>query len=84
MKAAVEGESGVMIGFVREETADGSYRMHSRRIPIAEVMMYERKLPEDFINERGNDVTDEFVEWCRPLIGGDIPEYIDFQEEYRK
>ena len=84
LKAAVEGESGVMIGFVREETADGSYRMHSRRIPIAEVMMYERKLPEDFINERGNDVTDEFVEWCRPLIGGDIPEYIDFQEEYRK
>ncbi|MFR2692719.1 MAG: hypothetical protein ACLTBV_19050 [Enterocloster bolteae] len=38
-------------------------------IPIKEVMMYERIIPEEYINERGNDVTDAFVKWCRPLIG---------------
>ncbi len=84
LKAAMNGESGVMVGFIRDETEDGSYRMHTRMIPIHEVMMHERKIPEDYINERGNDVTDKFVEWCRPLIGVGIPDYIDFQEEYQK
>ncbi len=84
LKAAMNGESGVMVGFIRDETEDGSYQMHTRMIPIHEVMMYERKIPEDYINARGNDVTEKFVERCRPLIGAEIPDYIDFQEEYRK
>ena len=84
LKAAMRGEGGTMVGFIREETEDGSYKMHIRMIPIEEVMMYERTLPAEYINERGNDVTQAFVDWCRPLIGSEIRDYIDFQELYRE
>lgn len=83
-EAAHSGQTGVMVSFVREDCADGSYRMHPGTVPIQEVMMYERKVPESYINERGNDVTDAFVAWCRPLADIEHREFIDFQEVYRK
>ena len=82
LKAAIEGQSGVMVGFVREETSDQSYRMRIRMIPIKEVMLHERILPKEYINERGNDVTDDFITWCRPLIGSKLSDFIDFQESF--
>lgn len=84
LKAAVDGAGGVMIGFIREETADGSYRIRVERIAIEEVMMHERVLPEAYINRRGNDVTPAFIDWCRPLIGPELRDFIDFREEKQK
>lgn len=81
LKAARNGESGIMIGFIRENT--DSYSIRTERIPISQVMMYERRIPDSFITERGNDVTEEFTRWCRPLIGEELPDYIDFQALYR-
>ena len=81
LKAAVAGQSGVMVGFIRDEEAekiDGVYRMHTEMIPIKEVMMYERTIPKSYLNERGNDVTEEFIRWCRPLIGPELRDFIDF------
>lgn len=83
LKAAMEGQSGVMAGIIREESGDGGYHTHIRMIPIKEVMLHERILPDNYINERGNDVTEEFVHWCRPLIGPPLPDFVDFQEEYK-
>lgn len=80
LRAAIRGEGATMVGFFREETEDGSYKIRLQMIPIKEVMMYEKKIPESYINERGNDVTDEFVEWCRPLIGPKLRDFIDFKE----
>lgn len=80
LKAAMNGDSGVMVGFIREDEPDGTYHMTVRMIPIAEVMMHERVMPESYINERGNDVTEEFLNWCRPLIGPKLRDFIDFQE----
>ena len=40
-------------------------------------MMTERKLPEEFINQRGNGVTEEFKTWCRPLLGSPLPKLMD-------
>ncbi|MCI9283804.1 MAG: diphosphate--fructose-6-phosphate 1-phosphotransferase [Lachnospiraceae bacterium] len=82
LKAAMRGEGGKMVGFIREKTLDGSYQISVRMIPIEEVMLYERVVPKEYINERGNDVNDAFVEWCKPLIGAEVPEYIDFQDLY--
>ena len=84
LKAAMRGEGGKMVGFIREETPDGSYRISVRMIPIEEVMLYEKVIPEEYINERGNDVREGFVQWCKPLIGAEVPEYIDFQDLYRE
>lgn len=84
LKAAIDGVGGVMIGLIRDETEDGSYKIHVERIPIKEVMMFERTVPKEYINERGNDVTQEFVDWCRPLIGPELREFIDFHDERKK
>lgn len=83
LKAAMEGQSGVMAGLIREEREDGGYHTYIRMIPIQEVMMHERIMPDSYINERGNDVTEEFISWCKPLIGPPLPDFVDFQEEYR-
>ena len=42
-------------------------------------MMTERKLPEEFINQRGNGVTEEFKAWCRPLLGSPLPKLMDLR-----
>ena len=83
LRAAMEGCSGVMIGFRRKETPGKEYRAETFRVPIKEVMMYEKTLPDEYINERGNDVTEAFAQWCSPLIGGGIPEFIRL-DKYKK
>jgi 6-phosphofructokinase len=77
VKVAMEGKSGFMVGCRR--ISNQPYGCESFLIPIEEVMMKERKVPDDFINERGNGVTSSFEEYCRPLIGGPLPEYADFR-----
>lgn len=79
LRLAMEGHTGVMVGFMRKETMDGTYEMEMVEIPIEQVMLLEKILPETYINERGNDVTEEFVKWCRPLIGPKLPEFVDFK-----
>lgn len=77
-KAALAGESGVMVGLKR--ISNQPYKCETILIPIDKVMMHERTMPSSYINERGNDVTDEFIEWCKPLIGTEVPKYISFKK----
>ncbi len=58
--------------------------METPLIPIEEVMLNERVMPEEYINERGNDITGSFVDWCRPLIDGDLPEMVSFKDEAKQ
>lgn len=82
VRAAVEGKTGYMVGLNRIST--NPYKCETSLIPISKVMMYEKELPKEFINERGNDVTEEFVNWCKPLIGEEIQEFTDFNLKARK
>ena len=79
VKAAMEGQTGVMIGFERLPGAE--YKVKPIRIPIEQVMLTERTMPAEFINERGNAVTDAFVEWCRPLIGEPLRSFVTFKND---
>ncbi len=79
VKAAVAGHTGVMVGIRRKDGEE--YGIETPLIPIEEVMLNERVMPEDYINERGNDITESFARWCKPLIDGDLPEMISFKEE---
>lgn len=78
VKAAVSGKSGVMVAIHRVPGTD--YKIETSLVPIEEVMLHEKVLPEEYINKRGNDVTEKFMEWCRPLIGGDLPQFINFKD----
>lgn len=79
VKAALEGASGVMVGIKRKEGRE--YEIEMPLIPIEEVMLHERIMPDKYINKRGNDITEEFVNWCRPLIDGRLPEMVSFKEQ---
>jgi 6-phosphofructokinase 1 len=77
VRAALDGVTGVMVGFERDSTEP--YSSHTVLIPIEKVMLEERVMPDNFINVEGNDVTPEFVEWCKPLIGGELRKFVTFK-----
>ena len=41
-------------------------------------------MPIKFINEEGNGVTQAFLDWCRPLIGEELPDMISFNTQSGK
>ena len=82
VKAALAGQAGGMVGIKRK--AGETYEVETPLIPIEEVMLNERVMPEEYINERGNDITGSFVDWCRPLIDGDLPEMVSFKDEAKQ
>ncbi len=63
--AATRGESGVMVAIRREMPYRGTMFL----TPLETVARVERLLPRGWISPDGNDVTAEFREWARPLIG---------------
>ncbi|MBW7572361.1 diphosphate--fructose-6-phosphate 1-phosphotransferase [Caproiciproducens faecalis] len=77
-RAALEGKTGVMIGFKR--LSSDPYQMEIMDVPIEEVMLHERMMPKEFINEDGTGVTEKFTEWCRPLVGGDLLKFAWFNK----
>ncbi len=79
VKAAVAGKSGVMVGIRRKEGE--KYEIETPLIPIEEVMLHERVMPKEYINERGNDITQQFTQWCLPLIDGELPEMVSFKDQ---
>ena len=78
VRAALAGENGVMVGFARDSTQ--TYRVHTILIPIEQVMLSERTVPDEFISENGCDVTQAFVDWCRPLLGEELPKFVSFTD----
>lgn len=75
-EAAMSGHSGQMVAFRRNANQD--YQIETFLAAIEEVMLHERKMPEEFINAAGNGVTQDFINWCQPLIGEELPDMISF------
>lgn len=75
-RAVLEGETGKMVAFKREEGEE--YKITPFLTDIKDVMLGERTMPKEFINADGNGVTEEFKKWCRPLLGGELPKMISF------
>ena len=79
VRAAVSGETAKMVALRR--VSERPYRAETFLADIREVMMTERKMPDEFINAEGNGVTEAFKAWCRPLLGGPLPRLIDLRGE---
>ena len=65
VRAAVEGETGYMVGFRTEREPE--YKSETILVPLAEVANAEKTFPLEWITPGG--VTDEFRSYCLPLIG---------------
>ena len=73
-KAAVEnavaGKTDYMPGFKCTRDENG-YKCEIELLPLSEVANTEKKVPREWINEEGNGVTQEFVDYALPLINGE-------------
>jgi 6-phosphofructokinase 1 len=50
----------------------GNYSVDYRLSPLEEIAAKTRKMPDDYINADGNDVTDQFMLYVRPLLGSGL------------
>ena len=83
VKAAVEGETGKMIAFKRISSAP--YKIEYVRAPLDDIAKFTQPMPDKFISEDGTFVTDEFIEYAKPLIQGETPiEYANGLPVYAK
>ena len=73
-KAAVEtalaGETGKMIAFKRD-VVDGKYNCSIVTQPISVCANMEKSVPREWISESGTFMTQEFIDYVRPLIQGE-------------
>ena len=66
---AIDGVSGCMISFVR---ANGKYEISYEAKDISEIANAVRNVPREYITDDGSNVTDECLEYIKPLIAGEI------------
>jgi ATP-dependent phosphofructokinase / diphosphate-dependent phosphofructokinase len=66
---ALEHGSGYMSTMIRRHGI--VYSINFDKVPLQQVANSEREFPKEWIAENRIDVTDEFVQYARPLIGDD-------------
>lgn len=71
VKAADEGDSGKMV--VIDRVSDDPYQCATGIYDVHKIANGEKLVPRDWINKEGTYVTEEFIDYVRPLIQGDYP-----------
>ena len=69
VNAAVEGVTDKMVAF--KCTREGGYTCETTLEPLDIVANFEKKVPREWINEAGNGVKQEFIDYVLPLIQGE-------------
>ena len=69
VKAALDGISGEMMVFRR--VANRPYNVRSDHVPVSEVANRVKYFPKAWITPSENNVTEEAIEYCLPLIQGE-------------
>ena len=72
VQAALNGETGKMISFIRKETSDGTYTMECGLEDVNAICNEEKTVPTEWITPDGSDVTEAFIDYARPLIQGKV------------
>ena len=67
---ALNGVSGEMA--IVERLSSAPYRVRYGTTDIALVANLEKKVPDSCIHPRGNDVTEQMLEYLRPLVHGEV------------
>ena len=71
VQAVLSGQTGVMPAIRR--LSSEPYETELFLAPIREVMLTERTMPAEYINEAGNGVTEAYCAWLRPLVVEPLP-----------
>jgi 6-phosphofructokinase 1 len=73
LSKALEGETDKMVTLVRKR--NDPYQCDTSLVELEKVALRTKKVPDRFINADSNFVTQEFIDYVRPLIGEPLPEY---------
>ncbi len=79
VELAKQGKTGLMVTLVRQPAK--KYQCTTGTIGLVEVATKAKPMPNEFINDEGNFVTDKFRDYISPLIG-ELPRYANL--EYHK
>lgn len=71
VQAALAGETGKMIAFVRTSAEREDYQMECRTVDVNQVCNQEKPVPVEWITGNGNDISDAFIQYASPLIQGE-------------
>lgn len=74
---AKESKSGVMVSLKREQSG---YKCTTETVPLSDVAVKARPMPDEYINKEGDFVTQEFMDYLKPLTG-ELPEYAELKFE---
>ncbi len=75
VRLASAGETGYMVTITRDESGKFGYG----RAELSEVAVRAKEMPPEMINERGNDITEAFLDYARPLISP-LPDYVSLED----
>lgn len=76
---ALSGTSGVMVTIERE--SNEPYKVTYGQSPLSNVAVRAKAMPDDYINEIGNDVTQKALEYLKPLIGS-MPSFTRLDQKF--
>jgi 6-phosphofructokinase 1 len=72
-RAVALAEEGITASMVTlERTSNHPYTVAYSHAPISEIANEARSIPREWINEQGNDITQELQEYLTPLIQGEV------------
>jgi 6-phosphofructokinase 1 len=72
VRLASQGKTGLMVTLVREPGR--KYSCTTGTADLAEVAVKAKPMPDKYINAEGNFVSEEFLDYVRPLVGA-MPRY---------
>jgi len=79
VRLATGGTSGVMVTI--ERSNDQQFTLGTA--PLSDVAVRARAMPRNFISERGNDITGEFLQYMQPLVS-DLPDFVELEKKFFK
>ena len=72
---ALQGEGGRVS--VLRRVSDKPYRVEYDTVPVQEIANLEKAVPREWINARGNFVTQEMIDYLLPLVGENaLPQHV--------
>ncbi|KZL88994.1 6-phosphofructokinase [Clostridium magnum] len=70
VQCLLEGVTGEFISIVRK--CSEPYTIEYKSVPISKVANKEKKVPANFITASGMNITDEMLQYLKPLIQGEV------------
>lgn len=70
VKAAIDGETGKMITFIRKNSEP--YELEFGTADVNIICNMEKPVPQKWITENGSDIGGEFIAYAKPLVQGNV------------